>query len=35
VHVHHIIRKLGGGGRAEIAAWVATRDGARTAMERP
>lgn len=26
VHVHHIIRKLGAGSRAEIAAWVASRE---------
>jgi non-specific serine/threonine protein kinase len=26
VHVHHVMRKLGAGNRAEVAAWVAARD---------
>lgn len=30
VHVHHIIGKLGAGGRAEIAAWVAAGERSRT-----
>jgi non-specific serine/threonine protein kinase len=35
VHVHHIIRKLGASSRAEIAAWVAARDGARASGRGP